>query len=446
MKIPDLRKWEIGNGKSELRQLSSFPFPISHFPLPLLLFLAGCQYGTKPSTFPPAQGPAGALVAIRAIGDSTDRVGELFAADSSGVTVRAGSLVRVSWSRLHAMDIDKMGRSVDVRPGEVVTADKRRRIAALSRFPQGLSGDLLAAVLRELKQDSLIVIAQADLDSVARRAEQSAARYTSRSNAIADGYRRIGGDFPGMGEHWVNPNRIQTSDHIDASRPSFLSYALLGGQPRLLGVGFIVTSGADTADVNLPGWPHQWHEHSGLLGDESAGRSKRSLAASASRVFVLHIWTALPNPEGRYTPDNWTLPFARAGRVTPAGVDADAGRAFSLTVGGDDFLRGALSDLGVLRGEAEARADSAIASAKNRAALSFRGGPSPGIPSGARDLQLFGAGSAIEDSAVSTLRAIWADLDTTLQRVLGTDVADVMRPAHPVAAREMRSHAHGTPR
>src|SRR6185503_19889930 len=123
-------------------------------------------------------------------GDSADRVGELFAVDSIGVMVRAGSLVRVAWPRLRAMDVHKIGRSSDVRAGEVVTPDKRRRIAALSRFPQGLSGELLAAVLRELKQDTLIEIEQADLDSLARRAEQSAARYTSRGVAIADGYRR----------------------------------------------------------------------------------------------------------------------------------------------------------------------------------------------------------------------------------------------------------------
>ena len=29
-------------------------------------------------------------------------------------------------------------------------------------------------------------------------------RYHDRARAVADGYRLIGRDFPGMGEHWVN--------------------------------------------------------------------------------------------------------------------------------------------------------------------------------------------------------------------------------------------------
>ena len=394
--------------------------------------LAACHYGTRPRDFRPAQSPAGALVALRVTGDTADRVGELFSVDSIGITVRAGSLVRVAWSRVFAMDVDKVGRSADVHPREVVAADKRRRLAALSRFPQGLSGELLARVLRELQQDSLIEIARADLDSLARRAEEHSARYTNRRVAIADGYRRIGGDFPGMGEHWVNPNRIQTRDALDASRPSFLSYATIGGQPRLLGFGFIVTTDADSGGVHLPGWPEEWHEHSGLLGDESAGRSTRSQAPGASRVFVLHIWTALPNPDGPYAPDNWTLPFARSGIDAPAHADADAARAHSLTVGGDAFLVAALSGLGLLHPSVAPAVDSTVAAARARAA--------------AVSVTSFRAGGAPEEAALEELRATWRSLDLALRERLGPGVADIMRPPHRAAARSTGPHAHGTPR
>ena len=48
-----------------------------------------------------------------------------------------------------------MGSAYDIRFGETVTAEKRARLAPLSRFPQSLSGDLLRSVLAALSQSAL---------------------------------------------------------------------------------------------------------------------------------------------------------------------------------------------------------------------------------------------------------------------------------------------------
>ena len=40
------------------------------------------------------------------------------------------------------------------------------------------------------------------------QARVAANRFRSLDSAIADGYRRLGMDFPAMGEHWVNRSAV----------------------------------------------------------------------------------------------------------------------------------------------------------------------------------------------------------------------------------------------
>ncbi len=185
------------------------------------------------------------------------------------------------------------------------------------------------------------------LDSLAMETTRLTMRYSDRREAMSDGYRRIGTDFPGMGEHWLHSSALMAG-HVDASRPTLLSYANLSGRATLIGVGFVMTTRGDSAASNVPGWPDHWHEHSGLLGDESGaavgtphGGERK---ANATRVWVLHVWTALANPAGPYASDNWTLPFARVGVAAPTSVDSEIGRAFSLAVGGRRYLEAVLMD------------------------------------------------------------------------------------------------------
>jgi hypothetical protein len=115
----------------------------------------GCQWGTRPDRLAPALGPEGAQVAVRVTGEARDRVGELYASDSAGVLLFAGRLVRVPWPSVRALDVQGLDGAYDVAPGERPDAAKRGRLALVSRFPQGLAGELLTRTLAALGQPAL---------------------------------------------------------------------------------------------------------------------------------------------------------------------------------------------------------------------------------------------------------------------------------------------------
>lgn len=92
---------------------------------------------------------------LRVIGEPDDRSGELYAVDSMGVMLRGSRLVFLRWQQLYSLDVAGLRSEYDVAPGEIVSADKRARLALVSRFPQGLSGPLLAHVLALVPQQQL---------------------------------------------------------------------------------------------------------------------------------------------------------------------------------------------------------------------------------------------------------------------------------------------------
>jgi hypothetical protein len=238
-------------------------------------------------------------------------------------------------------------------------------------------------------------------------------RYADRRVAVADGYRRVGTDFPGMGEHWLHPGTL-LSGAIDPARPTLLVYAGIAGRPTLLGVGFIALTRGDSAARGVPGWPEAWHEHSGLLADESGTRPSRT--GERTRVWVLHIWAVLENPDGPYAPDNWALPFARLGVPVPPGIDADAGRAAGLLVGGDAYLREVLTDARLREPSNAARVDSAISAARYESAQ---------IVARLRNAELVTEGDA------EALRHSWRALAASLRTVVGPPVEAYLAPPHP---------------
>ena len=127
------------------------------------LLLAGiglstaCMWGTRPANFPPAKGPQGATVSIRVRGETRVVRGELYAVDSVGVTIAAPRLLLVHWDHLIAMEVERLDSAYDVWRGERVGDRKKHRLSLVSRFPQGLSGELLARVLQRLGQDTIEV-------------------------------------------------------------------------------------------------------------------------------------------------------------------------------------------------------------------------------------------------------------------------------------------------
>jgi hypothetical protein len=136
------------------------------------------NHGTQPDEFRPAQSAQGAVVALRVQGESKDRVGELIAVDSIGITIREQRMISVAWPRVAALDVDQLGDEYDIRFGEAITPGQRARLALVSRFPQGISG--------------LPIV----IDSLIAETTRGTARFADRRAATAAGYRRAARIFP----------------------------------------------------------------------------------------------------------------------------------------------------------------------------------------------------------------------------------------------------------
>jgi hypothetical protein len=261
------------------------------------------------------------------------------------------------------------------------------------------------------------------LDSLADATTRAIVRYADRSVASADGYLRIGPDFPGMGEHWLHPAML-LGGRLDATRPTLLIYAAIGNAPVLLGAGFVTTTRDSAPASGVPGWPAAWHEHSGLLADES-GLSPGT-HESRTHVWVLHVWAELPNPHGRFAPDNWALPFARVGLKAPPHVDVDVARALALVTTGDRYLRDLLTDAGLRDSTNAARVDAVIADARTRVTAHLDRGWSP-------------EGTPRADAA---MRDEWITLERALLAMLGPSVGPLLAPPHSARFDQRRHEDH----
>lgn len=120
----------------------------------LLAFLttSSCRFGSKASDIDWVNSPEGARIALRVNGEPKDRMGELIAVSDSNVVIRTDKITRVAWSRVYAIDVDKLGGDYNLLRGQVATADERQKLALISRFPQGISPELLTRLLALNKQ------------------------------------------------------------------------------------------------------------------------------------------------------------------------------------------------------------------------------------------------------------------------------------------------------
>jgi len=148
-------------------------------------------------------------------------------------------------------------------------------------------------------------------------AREGTARYRSLDSAIAAGFKRVGVEFPAMGEHWVNLARV-LENRFDPARPSVLTYITEGGRRRLAGVAYtaLLTEGERPPNSAAP--QTDWHEHNGSVAEESlplhhAAGMATDAGPGAPRLSILHAWVWLSNPAGPFVTDNWTLPLARLG-------------------------------------------------------------------------------------------------------------------------------------
>lgn len=169
-------------------------------------------------------------------------------------------------------------------------------------------------------------------------------KYRDQAEAVLDGFRPIGDDFPAMGEHWIHVGRV-FDGRFDPARPEVLSYARLNGEPVLLGVAYAVPL---LAGESPPDWPvpsDAWHDHYGSLDEETFRRGSHNMDPSTPgpRIAMLHAWIWKENPGGLFAPDNWAIPYLRLG-LEPDPFSADTARALSLVSGGDTFFGNMVRD------------------------------------------------------------------------------------------------------
>jgi hypothetical protein len=164
-------------------------------------------------------------------------------------------------------------------------------------------------------------------------------RYRDQAAAILDGYRRIGRDFPGMGEHWIRVGLVFDGG-LDASRPEVLIYVPVNDKPQLLGVAYATPLLRGEKPPDGPVGPDAWHDHSRTVDEETVLplHHMPGAAREGARLAMMHAWIWSPNPEGMFAADNWAIPYIRLGLTPHPTSSASAAKALSLATGGRDYF------------------------------------------------------------------------------------------------------------
>ena len=203
----------------------------------------------------------------------------------------------------------------------------------------------------------------------AEEARAATQRYRSQSIATAEGYRRVGTDFPSMGEHWVNLAQVM-ADSFTPARPSVLTYVHVNGTPRLAGVAYTALLEPDERPPDFAPARGHWHEHNGSIVEESflAGHHM-SRTDGELRLSILHAWIWEENPDGLFVTDNWRLPFLRLGAMPPPRATPAAARAAALATDAVAYYRLALDEALAPAPVEGARIDTVLAEYGRRARL-----------------------------------------------------------------------------
>jgi len=320
---------------------------------PAILFLSllafnGCHVGSRAQSFAPAQAPEGVFAEIF-ITTGGFISGELLEVQDTALLLLSDQqLFLLPYAIVRRAHFAQMKSDTTISDEEAPSTAVREKLRLVSRFPQGVTPELLEQLLAAYGQSEVVRVVRTGVEThdpaVAEFVELARAgtfQYMDRSLAIADGYRLIGTDFPGMGEHWVNPGLIMKGD-FDPAHPQVLCYITVNGDATLISVAYAIAVAADERPPESPASPDAWHYHSGSIREESFllhGRNVDRADHRGPRIVMLHAWVWLENPAGVFAKDNWALPFARLGIMAPKSIPPAAAKALSLTTGGDNFYR-----------------------------------------------------------------------------------------------------------
>jgi hypothetical protein len=118
---------------------------------------AACHTGPTVERFEPAQRPGGVAISLRLQRTGADwRItGELLAVRDSDLLVRDSTAFwRVPIRAIRRASVQAKGGDVSIEQGRIGVGS-RDRLRLLSRYPQGLSDELLAGLLAAYGRDSV---------------------------------------------------------------------------------------------------------------------------------------------------------------------------------------------------------------------------------------------------------------------------------------------------
>ncbi len=123
---------------------------------PVLAMLA-CQLGGRVDRFAPARQPQGVATTFWLLRGSAPAQGELLALQDTALVVLVQDTVTlVPYRVLHAGRFAHVGDLTEIPPAKGFAA----RLRLISRFPQGLTPEMLARLLAAYGQSTLKVIAK----------------------------------------------------------------------------------------------------------------------------------------------------------------------------------------------------------------------------------------------------------------------------------------------
>ena len=245
-------------------------------------------------------------------------------------------------------------------------------------------------------------------DAFIASARAATAKYRDRNVAIADGYLQIGGDFPGMGQHWIQTGLL-FDGKVDPAHPEILTYLVVAGKPQLLGAAYALPLLETESPPDWPAGKDAWHDHFRTLEDETTlpVHHTDGRGGHAPRITMLHAWIWAENPAGKFAADNWSLPYVRLGIEPPKGAPEAAAKALSLASGGAEYFSASINAAARLTTAERKKVDATLARSQRAVDSLLRGRP-----------------AVLTASQVEQLSAIW----TGLWKAIDASVRPTVRP------------------